>query len=46
MADVKTISSVYRHLSEHPFTKEAIRFDWDYVLAGYGTGAVMGSMWR
>ncbi len=43
MADVKTISGVFTGaFAEHPFTKEAIPV-WigDYVLAGYGTGAVM-----
>ena len=43
MADVKTISGVFTGAyAEHPFTKEAITV-WigDYVLAGYGTGAVM-----
>ena len=43
MADVKTISGVFTGAYvEHPFTKEAIPV-WigDYVLAGYGTGAVM-----
>jgi len=43
MADVKTISGVFTgSYAEHPFTKEPIPI-WigDYVLAGYGTGAVM-----
>ena len=43
MADVKTISGVFTGgYAEHPFTKELIPV-WigDYVLAGYGTGAVM-----
>ncbi|MGB1307331.1 MAG: leucine--tRNA ligase [Oceanihabitans sp.] len=43
MADVKTISGVFTGAyAEHPFTKEPIQI-WigDYVLAGYGTGAVM-----
>jgi leucyl-tRNA synthetase len=43
MADVKTISGVFSGAyAEHPFTKEPIPI-WigDYVLAGYGTGAVM-----
>ncbi len=43
MADVKTISGAFTGAyAEHPFTKEAIPI-WigDYVLAGYGTGAVM-----
>ncbi|PID67577.1 MAG: leucine--tRNA ligase [Flavobacteriia bacterium] len=43
MADVKTISGVFTGAyAEHPFTGEAIPI-WigDYVLAGYGTGAVM-----
>jgi leucyl-tRNA synthetase len=43
MADVKTISGVFTGAyAEHPFTKEPIPV-WigDYVLAGYGMGAVM-----
>ena len=43
MADVKTITGAFTGAyAEHPFTKEAIPI-WigDYVLAGYGTGAVM-----
>ncbi|HEY0092299.1 MAG TPA: class I tRNA ligase family protein [Flavobacterium sp.] len=43
MADVKTISGVFTGAyAEHPFTQEPIPI-WvgDYVLAGYGTGAVM-----
>ena len=43
MADVKTITGVFTGAyAEHPFTGEAIPI-WigDYVLAGYGTGAVM-----
>ncbi|MBO0341772.1 leucine--tRNA ligase [Flagellimonas profundi] len=43
MADVKTISGVFTGAyAEHPFTKEPIPI-WigDYVLASYGTGAVM-----
>jgi leucyl-tRNA synthetase len=43
MADVKTISGVFTGAyAEHPFTKELVPV-WigDYVLAGYGTGAVM-----
>jgi leucyl-tRNA synthetase len=43
MADVKTISGVFTGAyAEHPFTKEPLPV-WigDYVLAGYGTGAVM-----
>ncbi|MGY3792130.1 leucine--tRNA ligase [Aquimarina sp. 433] len=43
MADVKTISGVFTGAyAEHPFTKELVPI-WigDYVLAGYGTGAVM-----
>lgn len=43
MADVKTISGAFTGAyAEHPFTKEPISI-WigDYVLAGYGTGAVM-----
>jgi leucyl-tRNA synthetase len=43
MADVKTISGVFTGAyAEHPFSKEPIPV-WigDYVLVGYGTGAVM-----
>ena len=43
MADVKTISGQFTGAyAEHPFTKEPIPI-WigDYVLASYGTGAVM-----
>ena len=43
MADVKTISGAFTGAyAEHPFTKAPIAI-WigDYVLAGYGTGAVM-----
>ena len=43
MADVKTISGAFTGAYvEHPFTKAPIAI-WigDYVLAGYGTGAVM-----
>ena len=43
MADVKTISGVFTGAyAEHPITKEPVPI-WlgDYVLAGYGTGAVM-----
>ncbi|TQD38558.1 leucine--tRNA ligase [Haloflavibacter putidus] len=43
MADVKSITGVFTGAyAEHPFTKEAIPI-WigDYVLASYGTGAVM-----
>ena len=43
MADVKSISGVFTGAyAEHPFTKESVPV-WigDYVLAGYGTGAVM-----
>ena len=43
MADVKTISGAFTGTyAEHPFSKEPIPI-WigDYVLAGYGTGAVM-----
>lgn len=43
MADVKSITGVFTGAyAEHPFTNEAIPV-WigDYVLAGYGTGAVM-----
>ncbi len=43
MADVKTISGAFTGAyAEHPFTKKPIPV-WigDYVLAGYGTGAVM-----
>jgi leucyl-tRNA synthetase len=43
MADVKTISGAFTGAyAEHPFTKKLIPI-WigDYVLSGYGTGAVM-----
>jgi leucyl-tRNA synthetase len=43
MADIKTISGVFTGaFAEHPFTAAPIPI-WigDYVLAGYGTGAVM-----
>jgi leucyl-tRNA synthetase len=43
MADVKTITGAFTGAyAEHPLTKEPIPI-WigDYVLAGYGTGAVM-----
>ena len=43
MADVKTISGVFTGAyAKHPITKEPVPI-WlgDYVLAGYGTGAVM-----
>jgi len=43
MADVKTISGVFTGAyAEHPFTKKPVPV-WigDYVLASYGTGAVM-----
>lgn len=43
MADTKTISGVFTGAyAQHPFTKKPIPI-WisDYVLAGYGTGAVM-----
>ncbi len=43
MADVKTISGAFTGAyASHPFTKEPVPV-WigDYVLAGYGTGAVM-----
>lgn len=43
LADVKTISGVFTGAyAQHPFTKAPIPI-WigDYVLAGYGTGAVM-----
>ncbi|PIB38030.1 leucine--tRNA ligase [Maribacter sp. 4G9] len=43
MADVKTITGAFTGAyAEHPFTKERVPI-WigDYVLAGYGTGAVM-----
>ncbi|MGK0323100.1 MAG: leucyl-tRNA synthetase [Psychroserpens sp.] len=43
MADVKTISGAFTGAyAEHPFTKQSLPI-WigDYVLAGYGTGAVM-----
>lgn len=44
MSDVKSISGVFTGAyAQHPFTKESVPV-WigDYVLAGYGTGAVMG----
>jgi leucyl-tRNA synthetase len=43
MSDVKTISGVFTGAyAEHPFTKESIPiYIGDYVLASYGTGAVM-----
>ena len=43
MADVKTITGAFTGAyAEHPFTKKPVPI-WigDYVLAGYGTGAVM-----
>jgi leucyl-tRNA synthetase len=43
MADVKTVSGVFTgSYATHPFTDEEVPI-WvgDYVLAGYGTGAVM-----
>ncbi len=43
MADTKSISGVFTGAyAEHPFTKKPVPI-WiaDYVLAGYGTGAVM-----
>ena len=43
MSDVKTISGVFTGAyAQHPITKQSIPI-WigDYVLAGYGTGAVM-----
>lgn len=43
MADVKSVTGVFTGaFAEHPFTGEALPI-WigDYVLAGYGTGAVM-----
>ncbi|MDC6388194.1 class I tRNA ligase family protein [Maribacter sp. PR1] len=43
MADVKAITGAFTGaFAEHPFTKEPLPI-WigDYVLAGYGTGAVM-----
>ncbi|MBQ0741537.1 hypothetical protein J9332_45415, partial [Aquimarina celericrescens] len=43
MADVKTITGAFTGANaEHPLTKEPLPI-WisDYVLAGYGTGAVM-----
>jgi len=43
MADVKTISGVFTGTyAKHPFSGEKVQI-WigDYVLAGYGTGAVM-----
>ena len=43
MSDVKTISGVFTGAyAEHPFTKKPIPiYIGDYVLASYGTGAVM-----
>lgn len=43
MSDVKSVSGVFTGAyAEHPFTKEPIPiYIGDYVLAGYGTGAVM-----
>ncbi len=44
MADVKTVSGVFTgHYAINPISREAIPI-WvaDYVLAGYGTGVVMG----
>ncbi|MEE9348496.1 MAG: class I tRNA ligase family protein [Flavobacteriaceae bacterium] len=43
MSDVKTISGAFTGAyAEHPFSKEPIPiYIGDYVLAGYGTGAVM-----
>jgi leucyl-tRNA synthetase len=43
MSDVKTITGVFTGAyAEHPFTQEPIPiYIGDYVLAGYGTGAVM-----
>ncbi len=43
MSDVKTISGCFTGAyAEHPFTKEPIPiYIGDYVLVGYGTGAVM-----
>ena len=43
MSDVKTISGCFTGAyAEHPFTKKLIPiYIGDYVLAGYGTGAVM-----
>ena len=37
----------YRAYAIHPFNNEKLPI-WisDYVLAGYGTGAVMASLWR
>jgi len=43
LADVKTVSGQFTGgYAEHPFTKEPLPI-WisDYVLAGYGTGAIM-----
>ena len=49
MADVKTISGVFTGAyALHPLTQEKVPI-WigDYVLAGYGTGAVMAvPLWR
>jgi leucyl-tRNA synthetase len=38
---LKLFRVYYRAYAEHPLPKSQFRFDWDYVLAGYGTGAVM-----
>ena len=43
LADTKTVTGVFTGAcAEHPFTKEPLQI-WvsDYVLAGYGTGAIM-----
>jgi leucyl-tRNA synthetase len=42
MADVKTISGVFTgHMLNILYQRASSGLDWDYVLAGYGTGAVM-----
>jgi leucyl-tRNA synthetase len=41
MADVKTISGCLGAFAEHPLQETSSVWIGDYVLAGYGTGAVM-----
>jgi leucyl-tRNA synthetase len=43
--DVKLFRCITGAYAEHPLPKP-VRFDWDYVLAGYGTGAVWRFLWR
>jgi leucyl-tRNA synthetase len=38
---LKLFQCIHGAYAEHPLPKSQFRFDWDYVLAGYGTGAVM-----